>query len=226
MKRALLFLIACVACAATQSPRTVGKGTTAVGLSVGGLYTHIGGNLDIPLPYPVLELRRGLTDTFDVQVGTHLLMDAFGVIQFDIGGTYLLLPETRKDTSAVALSGKLMTFLNPGAPSLLIPEVTLTFSKRYKKSIFLYGGLDVAVSAKGESNGKGDEKLVIASPLLGLQVPTGKRLRTTFESTWVAPYLNTEDAVVRFPLPNQPEGGAGALSFKLGFSYQIKKDKP
>jgi hypothetical protein len=223
MKFLFVLMFIGVACTAAQSPRTIGKGTTAVGLSVGGLYTHIAEGVDIPLPYPVLEGRYGVSDTLDVHAGTHLLLDAFGNIQFDLGATYLLLPERGSDHSAVSVTGKVMTFINPGAPLLLLPEAILTFSNRFRKSIFLYGGLDVVLGAKGDSDGASREVQVIATPFMGLQLPVRNRLHTSLEFGWVAPYINTEDAVVRFPLPGQPEGGAGAFSVKLGFSYQIKK---
>jgi hypothetical protein len=223
MKRLFVLVLGCVACTAAQSPRTLGKGTTAVGLSVGGLYTHIADGLDIPLPYPVLEGRYGVTDNLDVHAGTHLLIDAFGNFQLDLGATYLLIPERGDDHSAVSVTGKVMTFINPEAPPLLLPEAILTFSTRFREAIFLYGGLDVVMGAAGDSDGASGELQVIATPFMGLQVPVYRRLRTSLEFGWVAPYINTEDAVVRFPLPGQPEGGAGAFSLKLGFSYQIKK---
>jgi hypothetical protein len=223
MKR-LLGLLLCVACTAAQSPRTIGKGTTAVGLSLGGLYTHIADGVDIPLPYPVIEGRYGVSDTLDVHVGTHVLLDAFGNFQLDLGATYLAIPERGDDKTAVALTGKVMTFINPGAPLLLLPEGILTFSTRIKEESFFYGGLDVVMGAKGDSNGASSEVQVIGTPFLGFQLPIRNRLHTSLELGWVAPYINTEDAVVRFPLPGQSEGGAGALSIKLGFSYQVKKN--
>jgi hypothetical protein len=221
MMRRLLPLVALMACAAAQTPRTLGKGVAAAGLSVGGPVTRIPGVGNIPLPYAVLEGRYGVSDQLDIHAGTHVLTDALGTPQLDLGATRMLVNERPGDKTAVALTGKAMLFF--GAEEFtILPEAILTFSTRIKQRSFFYGGLDVVVGQGATVSGEasGDEGTqIIATPFLGGQVPVGKRARVSLESGWIAPYLNTRDAVVTFPIPGAAaEGGLGALSFKLGVS--------
>lgn len=225
MRRLLLFAAAGLACAAAQTPRTLGKGNAAAGLSIGGPVSRIPGVGNIPMPYPVLEGRYGLRDDLDLHAGTHVLMDAFGTPSLDLGATYLLVPERPGDKTAVAFTGKVMMFFGP-EEFLALPEGTLTFSTRIQERGFFYGGLSVLAGRAGSSSGEatGDEGTqVLATPFLGGQAPAGERLRLGLEVGWIAPYLDTRDAVVTFPLPGAAEEGAfGALSIKLGFSFLLR----
>lgn len=216
--RVLLALLVFAACATTQTPRTLGKGVTAVGLSVGGPVARIPGVGNIPLPYAIVEGRHGVTDRLDVLAATHLLLDAFGTPSLDLGASYLLVPERLPDRSAATVSGRLMILANPEAP-IVLPEATLTWSYRAGSDGYLYGGLD-AVLGRGESLSAGEPRgplLLMATPFLGGQAPLGARLHLGLEAGWIAPYIDTTDSVVLYPLP----GGPGAISFKLGLSYRF-----
>jgi hypothetical protein len=229
--RCLLSTVYCLlsACSATQSPRTLGRGNAAAGLSLGGPILRVPGVGALPLPYPVVEGRYGLTDRLDVKAGTQLVIDLIRArpkpLSLDLGVDYLLVPERLPDRSAVAVSAKAMIFLGGGGRSavaaLVLPEAALTFSYRLGERGYFYGGLDAVIGRAGEGiqaeapGGAG--ALLIATPFIGGQAPLSTRLSAGLELGWIAPYLDTSDAVVLFPLP----GGPGAFSVKLGFSYRL-----
>lgn len=218
--RTCIVLVLLAACTTTQTPRTLGKGGKAIGLSMGGPVTRIPGVGTIPLPYPILEGRYGVSERLDVHAGTHLLVNAFGAPQLDLGLTYLLVPERPQDRSAVSVTARSMFFLDFPAP-LFLPELALTWSARVGQGSYLYGGLSsvwgMEKSLLAEEGSGGRSLVLLATPLLGGQVPLTQRLRVGLEAAWIAPYIDTTDSVVNYPLP----GGPGAISFKLGFSYQI-----
>lgn len=223
---ATLAVVASVAlsgCSATRGVRPVGKGNTAVGLSLGGpFFSNLGPA--IPIPLVSVHARHGVGERTDVDVGLHApIIGAFGV---DAGASYLLVDQKGARPalsvggrallwgSALSLSGKDNPNTGEGYPFSvrLFEQAYANVSWKLGETLTLWTGLDLFAQV--------ERLTVLPSLVAGAEWrPCAKPWipGITVEAKHLALLSNQRFEVVDFIGP----AGYGAFALQLGLNFQL-----
>lgn len=218
----LLLLVALAAgCSTAHTARPLGKGNSAVHLSVGGPVVGVGvPNTFVPLT--TVTFKHGLTDRADVYVGWHVL-ETFvnrGNLFFDIGASYYFLDQkgARPGLSGAVTISPLINSRSGWA--MLDFQFTASWAIGKRERHLVYVGAHNAFMPVRSEGVKTPP--FSFSPYLGGQLRLGKkrRLGLGLEVKWQRPYVNTKDGVFGYV----GVGPLGALSFLGGVTIYIGKD--
>jgi hypothetical protein len=216
---ALLGLLA--GCSTAHTARPLGKGNSAVHLSVGG---PIGG-IGVPntfTPLTTVTFKHGLTDRADVYVGWHVLETFLneGNLFFDLGASYYLLDQkgARPGLSGAFTVSPLINKRHGWA--MLDFQFTASWAIGRRERHLIYVGAHNTITPS-RSEGVTTPPFSF-SPYVGGQLRLGKkrRLGLGLEVKWLRPYVNTKDGVIGYV----GVGPLGALSFLGGVTIFIGKD--
>lgn len=208
---ALLLFALLAGCGTVAAVRPLQLGESALALSVGGPVARVAG-LDIPLPYPVLRYRYGLSDNTGLHAGIHLMPAAMGVIGLDAGYSYHFLRQSGWIPSAGATAG-LAIFIKPGAiDQRVFPTLDANAS-------WLLGDRTLAYLGCQSMYQFSDTPYVVLAPLIGAEVRVARRLSLGLETKWYAPTEPTNPRIVDYRLPI---AGKGAVGFNLGVNYRFR----
>lgn len=208
-------------CSATRGVRPVGKGNTAVGLSVGGPFFR---NLGAPMPVPLISAhaRHGVGERTDIDFGLHApLIGAFGV---DAGASYLLVDQNGARpalsvggrallwANALTLTGKDNPNTGEGYPFSVrvFEQAYANVSWRFGEQLTVWTGLDLFAQI---------ERLqVLPSIVAGVEWRPSKKAwipGITLEAKHLALLSNQQFEVVDFI----GIGGYGAFGLQVGFNF-------
>jgi len=203
-------------CTTLNNARPLEPGQHAVGVALGGPIANITNVGPIPLPHVTVEGRHGIIDRLDVNYGVHLLPLVFGVTGGHLGATYLL-GKQEGAAPAIAFGQRLFGFTNRLDPrkfdrapgDWFMSQSDLTVSWLVANQL-VYGGLTGYVPFSAPN--------LFLTPFLGIEVRPGiDWLRIQLEGRYLAPYVNTQFAVVDWIAP----GNQGGLLINLGVAFVL-----
>ncbi len=204
-----ILLFCCVSCGTVASVRPLGQGRKAVSFSFGGPVTPVY-DVDLPVPYSVIRLRYGLGENTDLHFGIHSTMSLLANVGIDVGLTKHFIVQSGL-RPALCLGASVYGFyhINEFSSTRVYPEVSLICSYAFSKHHhLLYFGSHAMIQFT--------EPYVILAPLVGVEVPFGKRFVVNGEALWYAPTETSKDRVVDYTLRPFDHG---AIGFAAGVSY-------
>ena len=217
----LLLLLLGSGCSTAHHARPLGKGNSAVHVSVGGPVGGIG-SPDTYVPLTTLTFKHGITDRADVFVGWHVLETFLneGNLYFDLGASYYLLDQkgARPGLSGAATISPLINRRSGWA--MLDFQITASWAIGKRERHMIYVGAHNAVTPVRTEGVK--TPAFTFSPYVGGQLRLGprRRLGLGLEVKWQRPYVDTRDSVVGYV----GVGPLGALAFLGGITVYIGKD--
>ncbi len=204
-------LLGSIGCGTVASVRPIGKGKSSLAFSSGGPVAPIF-DINMPVPYTVLRYRRGLNETADVHLGIHPTMMILGNIGIDFGLTQYIVPQYGW-RPALSLTGSIYGFyhMNELSSIRVYPEITLVGSYQLsdRQHTFYFGTHTIAQLAR---------PYIVFAPLIGFEIPFGKKLVFNIETKWYAPSEESEDRVVDYTIRPLKYGAVG---FVWGLSYKF-----
>ena len=208
-------------CGTAHTARPLGKGNSAVHLSVGGPIAGIG-KPDTFAPLTTVSFKHGLTDRADVYVGWHVLETFLneGNLFFDVGASYYLLDQkgARPGLSGAFTISPLINRRSGWA--MLDFQFTASWAIGKRERHLVYIGAHNTITPV-RTEGVTTPPFTF-SPYIGGQLRLGKkrRLGLGLEVKWQRPYVNTRDGVIGYV----GVGPLGALAFLGGVTVFIGKD--
>lgn len=212
MKRVIVILcLGMMGCGTVPSVRPIGKGQKSVTLSSGGPVTRIYG-VAMPIPYSVLRYRQGLSDDTDFHLGIHPSMSMLGNLGIDVGLTRHLTDQAGWKPS-FSLEASIYGFYHANELSSIrvYPEVSTigSFRSEGREQVLYFGVQNMIQSAS---------PYLVFVPLVGAELPFGRRFVLDVETKWYAPSEESEDRAVEYSIK---PFGHGALGFAIGGSYKF-----
>lgn len=204
-----ILLLCYLSCGTVASVRPIGQERKAVSFSFGGPVTPVY-NVDLPLPYSVIRLRYGLGANTDLHFGIHSTMSLLANVGIDVGLTRHFIVQSGL-RPALCLGVNLYGFchINEFSSTRVYPHVSLICSYAFSKHHHLaYFGSHAMIQFI--------DPHVILAPLVGVEVPFGKRFVVNTEALWYAPTEASKDRVVDYTLRPFDHG---AIGFAAGVSY-------
>ena len=206
---ALIVLFCCVSCGTVASVRPIGQGKKAVSFSFGGPVTPVY-DMNVPLPYSVVRLRYGLGENTDLHLGVHSTMSLLANVGIDAGLTTHFIAQSGL-RPALCLGASLYGFyhINEFSSTRVYPHISLIASYVFSRHHHLfYFGSHAMIQFT-------DPRIILA-PLVGVEIPFGKRFVVNGEILWYAPTEKSKDRVVDYTLRPFDHG---AIGFAAGVSY-------
>ena len=187
------------------------RGQAVVAFEAGGPVVNLSG-AQFPVPYPVARFRYGVTDRFNVNVGGHLLMPAFGVAAFDAGASYHFLDQDGWRPCLGVAAGEIgfVEFDGRGATTFL-PQAEVTASYLRPNHSLSYFGVHTLYQLRPTF-------FMTYSPYVGHNFSVGRNLSVSLEMKWYAASQRTVPRAVHYSLPIANHGGLG---FVAGVSYHL-----
>ncbi len=205
----VMLLFCYMSCGTVASVRPIGEGRKAVSFSFGGPVTPVY-DINVPLPYSVVRMRYGLTENTDLHCGIHTTMSLLANISVDIGLTRHFTVQSGW-RPALCLGASLYGFyhINEFSSTRIYPELSLIGSYAFSRYHHLvYFGSHAMMQFT--------EPYVVLAPLIGVEIPFGRRLNINAEALWYAPTEASKDRVVDYTLRPFDHG---AIGFAAGVSY-------
>ena len=215
-----LFMVT-AACSTTHYARPVGKGNTAVELSLGGPFGQVFGK-PVPLPLTTLGITHGVSDKLDVYGHLFPTMAAYQLVGVDVGASYLLRGQSGKIPAVVAGGALLFTTdISPqesptGCNTCLMIDPHGVASWSLGPHLLYVGARGLLQTTPHMTEGT---RRFMVAPLVGTELRTGDHLGITLEGRWEAPFVNTtNDVVTWYGLSNH-----GAWAALLGFNFHLNQ---
>ncbi len=194
------------ACGTAQSVRPLGKGRSAMDLSLGGpMLAADATDAPVPFPFPLLSVgyRRGLDDRSDAFGRLHLVPEAmFRIASFELGASRLLLQQSGA-IPAVGVSGQALVVWGAGG-AFVVPAASVNASWSTGPWL-LYLGTEEAVSFGRRLEGSGPA--FHWAPYVGATRQLG-RWTVGAELRWWEPHVGDDDVLIYW----QGFGGRGAVT--------------
>ncbi|HTW91721.1 MAG TPA: hypothetical protein VMH22_08435 [bacterium] len=187
------------------------RGQSALALEAGGPVVNLSG-AQLPVPYPVARFRYGVTDRFNVNVGAHLLMPAFGVAGFDGGASYHFLDQAGwRPCVGVAVGEIGLIEFDGRSATVFMPQADVTASYLRANHSLSYFGVHTLYQIRPSFH-------MTFSPYVGHNFSVGRELSVGLELKWYAAYERAEPRAVKYSLPIANHGGLG---FVGGITYHF-----
>ncbi len=204
-------MLGCFGCGTVASVRPIGKGKSSLAFSSGGPVASVF-DINMPVPYSVLRYRRGLNESTDFHFGIHPTMLILGNLGIDVGITKHIIPQSGM-RPALSVGTSVYGFLHMNELSSIraYPEIAVIGSYRLSKCAHaFYFGTHAMIQFVRPH--------FIFAPLIGFEIPLGRRIILNLETKWYAPSEESEDRVVDYTL--RPFN-YGAVGFVWGISYKF-----
>ncbi|MCD6499241.1 MAG: hypothetical protein J7M25_13195 [Deltaproteobacteria bacterium] len=204
--------VAASGCAAPYTVRNVGRGHTALHLSVGGPLVS---NLGVPAPIPatVIGAQYGITDDWDISGSFHLLAAFYKTSGLDVGVTRRILTQKKwiPEWTATLRLSQLTNFHE----YRIYPELESYASYLLGRRWLLYFGMSTLYDFFWD---KGRHFRIQWGPALGLDVRFAKRYAVGVAFRWISPNLDREALAVDYVAP----GHLGSIFVQLAFRVNIQ----
>jgi hypothetical protein len=205
-------LVALSGCGTAHTARPLGKGNTAVNVSLGGPFAEVGG-ATVPIPLPTVGVKHGVSERNDLYASWQVLPAIMGSFAFDVGGSWYFLDQ-RKALPGLSTALTLHSLFNEH-DAWFAADTQLIASWLLHPRHLLYLGFHLTfVPIEGEVM---QTSPVHFSPLLGGEVRLGKHKRfgLGLELKWLDPWVDTEMGIVDYV------GTRGGLCLSGGFNFYL-----
>jgi hypothetical protein len=198
-------------CGTVASVQPLGKGKKALALSSGGPVKELFG-IKMPIPYSVLRYRYGLNDNTDIHFGLHPTMMVMGNLSLEAGVTRQVLAQ-HGIWPALSVEVSIYSFLHILEFSTVkaFPAFSIVASNAFTGARHLvYYGV--------QSMFQYTEPYAAIAPVIGFELPLGRRLLLDLEARWYAPNEESEMRVVDYEI-NPFDHGAIGFVWGLSFTF-------
>ena len=202
------------ACAAPHTVRTVGKGKTALNVSMGGpLFSNLVPGM--PVPNIAVGAQYGITDAWDVHSNFHVLPAVYRNLALDAGVTRRLVRQRKgKWWPELTLTLRLNMITSFHA-FRLYPELHGYASYLFKNRWLLYLGMTTFYDFFWE---KGNHFRMHWGPTLGCDVRFAKRYSVGLSFRWISPQEDTSRLTLEWASPGRQGWFFIQVSFRVNFA--------